>query len=65
MYPQVKQIDQLPGEDQTANTAGGYVYVVDDVTKLKRFLLLGTDRVLAYHTSNPVLLRQNVACIDK
>ena len=33
----------LPGEAMVANSAGGYVYALDDWARLDRFLVLGTE----------------------
>jgi len=42
---QTPQNQPIPGreKDMIQNDAGGYVFKVDDETKLKRFLMLGTD----------------------
>lgn len=37
------QSEPIPGEDQIRNAAGGYVYSVDVWTRLRRFLILGTE----------------------
>jgi len=33
----------LPGEAMVPNSAGGYVYALDDWARLDRFLVLGTE----------------------
>ena len=38
------QTERLPHRsDQTRNSAGGYVWEVDDWTRLERFLILGSE----------------------
>ncbi len=33
----------VPGAGQTMNSAGGFAWAVDDWTRLRRFLVLGTE----------------------
>lgn len=44
--------------DQRPNAAGGYTFVLDDVTRLRRFLVLGTDSG-TYYTNAPELTLDN------
>lgn len=37
------QSEQIPGSNQVANSAGGFVWAVDDWTRLDRFLVLGSE----------------------
>lgn len=37
------QTRQVPGVDQATNAAGGYGFTIDGRTRLRRFLILGTD----------------------
>ncbi len=37
------QTDPIPGANQVKNDAGGYVYAVDNFTRLHRFLILGSE----------------------
>ena len=37
------QREPIPGTDQVSNSAGGYVWPVDDWVRLDRFLILGTE----------------------
>lgn len=37
------QTEQLPGQDQVRNSAGGYTWALDDWKRLDRFLILGTE----------------------
>jgi 60 kDa SS-A/Ro ribonucleoprotein len=40
---QTPQSQPLPGESMIQNAAGGYVYELDDWSRLRRFILLGTQ----------------------
>lgn len=40
---QTPQTQPIPGSNQVANSAGGYVWQVDDWTQLNRFLILGSS----------------------
>ncbi|XP_071090580.1 RNA-binding protein RO60-like [Haliotis cracherodii] len=48
--------------DQVRNNAGGFGWKVDDITRLKRFLCLGSEGG-TYYTSQKALTQQNVGCI--
>lgn len=50
--------------DQVVNSAGGYVFSVDDQTRLERFLILGTDGG-TYYVGEKDLTKQNVSFIRK
>lgn len=53
------QHEKIPGrEDQTFNRAGGAVWEVDDLTKLERLLVLGSDGA-TYYASGRELTRSN------
>ncbi|XP_074655790.1 RNA-binding protein RO60-like isoform X2 [Tubulanus polymorphus] len=39
----ILQIESLPGRKQVRNDAGGYVWRVDNLTRLKRFISLGSE----------------------
>jgi len=56
--PQAERAD----ERQVANNAGGYVFELDDVTRLRRFLVLGTDGG-TYYTSARDLTRDNAGSL--
>lgn len=45
--------------DQVANNAGGFVFQVDDMARLERFLILGTDGG-TYYVSEKKLTKDNV-----
>jgi len=61
------QSEPVLGVDQVPNSAGGYVWAVDDWTCLRRFLILGTERG-SYYASEATLTAENAAatirCID-
>lgn len=47
--------------DQKRNHAGGYTFVLDDVARLRRFLILGSDST--YYSSGKDLTRENAEVI--
>lgn len=65
---QTPQSAPIPGQSQVLNSAGGYVYSVDNWTRLRRFLILGSESSTYYATENK-LTRENaeavVACIQE
>lgn len=48
----------MPGVDQVENSAGGYVFAVDDWTRLERFLILGAEGG-TYYVREPELTVDN------
>lgn len=54
----------LPGENQVKNSAGGFVYEVSDWTRLRRFLILGTEGG-TYYASEQKLTLENIKCVQK
>ncbi len=48
--------------DQVANSAGGYVFELDDAARLRRFLTLGTDGA-TYYTSARDLTKDNAEVV--
>jgi 60 kDa SS-A/Ro ribonucleoprotein len=59
------QSQPIPGRsDQVANTAGGFVFAVDDWTRLRRFLVLGTSGG-TYYISQKDLTRENADVVLK
>ena len=58
--PQNEQADSR----QAANHAGGYAFVVDDWTRLERFLILGADGG-TYYVAERKLVRENAACVER
>lgn len=57
------QSEPIPGEQQIANNAGGYVYAVDKWAILHRFLILGTDGG-TYYVKERELTRANAAVVE-
>lgn len=55
----VPQTSPLPGKTQVKNSAGGFVFAVDNFTKLNRFLVLGTEGG-SYYASEKDLTKSNV-----
>ena len=50
----------IPGANQVRNDAGGYVYAVDNFTRLHRFLILGSEGG-SYYAREHELTRDNMA----
>jgi 60 kDa SS-A/Ro ribonucleoprotein len=49
---------------QSQNSAGGYTFVVDDWTRLRRFLVLGAEGG-TYYASEKKLSRENAAVVER
>jgi 60 kDa SS-A/Ro ribonucleoprotein len=59
------QTSPLPGRpDMVPNSAGGYVFAVDDWQRLARFLLLGSDGG-TYYASEKKITLENAACVQR
>ncbi|MEZ4363079.1 MAG: TROVE domain-containing protein [Kofleriaceae bacterium] len=56
------QSQPIPGEHQVCNSAGGYVWKVDDWTRLDRFLILGSDGG-TYYISERKLTIENAEAV--
>lgn len=56
------QTEPIPGEGMIQNSAGGYVYEIDDFSRLLRFLILGTDGG-TYYVSERKLTADNAKCV--
>lgn len=54
----------IPDRDQVANSAGGYVFALDDWARLERFLILGSDAP-TYYASARQLTQENAACVTR
>ena len=54
----VPQSAPLPGSGQVPNSAGGYGWAVDSWTRLRRFLVLGSEAG-SYYASEYNLTQQN------
>jgi len=57
----VPQWDPLPG--QTTNSAGGFAWAVDAWTRLRRFLILGSEGG-SYYASEWTLTRENAQAVE-
>lgn len=53
------QSEALPNKNQVKNSAGGFVFAVDNWTRLQRFLILGTQGG-SYYASERDLTKENV-----
>ncbi len=56
------QSQAIPGKSQVENSAGGFVFEVDDFTRLDRFLILGNDGG-SYYASQQTLTIENAECV--
>lgn len=56
---EVPQSEALPDKNQVKNSAGGFVFAVDNWTRLQRFLVLGAEGG-SYYASERDLTKQNV-----
>jgi 60 kDa SS-A/Ro ribonucleoprotein len=65
MRTSTPQMKRTPGRnDEVKNNAGGFVFKVDDKSRLERFLNLGTDKG-TYHVGEQKLTSQNVTFLNK
>src|SRR5687768_3640237 len=60
----VPQSAPIPGAGQVANTAGGFAWAVDDWTRLRRFLILGTEGG-SYYATEATLTRENAQAVER
>ncbi|XP_052066124.1 RNA-binding protein RO60-like isoform X1 [Mytilus californianus] len=60
----LKSQDEKMTCDQVQNSTGGFVYNVNDLTRVLRFLCLGTEGG-SYYAKEPELKRENIQCIDR
>lgn len=58
------QTEPVPGKVMTKNSAGGFVFEVDDWTRLDRFLVLGNEGGTYYATERK-LTQENAACVQR
>jgi 60 kDa SS-A/Ro ribonucleoprotein len=54
----------IPGSAQVPNSAGGFTWEVDDWTRLRRFLILGTEGG-SYYASQGKLTRKNAEAVAR
>jgi 60 kDa SS-A/Ro ribonucleoprotein len=60
----VPQNAPIPGSGQVRNTAGGFAWAVDDWTRLRRFLILGSEGG-SYYASEWTLTRENAQALER
>jgi 60 kDa SS-A/Ro ribonucleoprotein len=60
----VPQWAPIHGSDQVPNSAGGFVWAVDDWMRLHRFLILGSERG-SYYASEWTLTRENAQAVER
>ena len=60
----VPQRAPIPGSDQVPNSAGGFAWAVDDWTRLRRFLILGSEGG-SYYASEWTLTRENAQAVER
>jgi 60 kDa SS-A/Ro ribonucleoprotein len=62
---QTPQSESIPGRlDQITNSAGGYVFEIDDFGRLERFLVLGTEGGTYYATERD-LTKESLTSVDR
>jgi 60 kDa SS-A/Ro ribonucleoprotein len=54
----------IPGSGQVPNSAGGFAWAVDDWTRLRRFLILGSEGG-SYYASEWTLTRENAEAVER
>lgn len=59
---QTPQSRKIPGKKQVENNAGGFVFEVDDWTRLNRFLILGSEGG-SYYVGERKLTLDNTECL--
>ena len=60
----VPQRAPIPDSGQAPNSAGGFVWEVDDWARLRRFLILGSEGG-SYYASELVLTRENSQAVER
>ena len=61
---QTPQTEPIPGKQQVANNAGGYVFAINKWEVLRRFLILGSEAG-SYYVQARALTRENALTIQK
>jgi 60 kDa SS-A/Ro ribonucleoprotein len=56
------QSEPIPGSAQVPNSAGGYAFAVDDFTRLRRWLVLGSEGG-SYYASEQKLTKENAEAV--
>ena len=60
----VPQWAGIPRKGQLPNSAGGFAWAVDDWTRLRRFLVLGSERG-SYYASQWTLTRKSAKAVER
>jgi 60 kDa SS-A/Ro ribonucleoprotein len=60
----VPQWAPIPGSDQVPNSSGGFAWTVDQWTRLRRFLVLGSEGG-SYYASQWKLTRENAKTVER
>ena len=60
----VPQWAPIPGSDQVQNSSGGFAWAVDEWTRLRRFLVLGSEGG-SYYASQWKLTRENAKSVER
>src|SRR5258706_14985977 len=60
----VPQWAPIPGSDQVQNSSGGFAWAVDGWTRLRRFLVLGSEGG-SYYASEWTLTRENAQAVEE
>ena len=58
------QTEPILGSSQVQNNAGGYSFAVDDMTRLNRFLILGSSAP-TYYVSERKLTKENLDAVER
>lgn len=58
------QSQPIPGTNQIPNSAGGFAFPVDDWTRLRRFLILGSEGG-SYYAAERTLTAENAAAVQR
>jgi 60 kDa SS-A/Ro ribonucleoprotein len=58
------QLAPIPGTAQVPNSAGGFAWVVDDWTRLRRFLILGSEGG-SFYAGEWTLTRENAQALER
>src|ERR671931_556133 len=58
------QSEPIRGSGQVPNSAGGFAWAVDDWTRLRRFLVLGSEGG-SYYASEWTLTRENAQALER
>ena len=60
----VPQWAPIPGSDQVQNSSGGFAWAVDDWTRFRRFLVLGSEGG-SYYAGEWKLTRENAQAVER